>query len=256
MDCPAFRELHGDWVDDVLDRSQSELVSQHLADCPACARFDALVRRALMVARSAPPIEVSADFSTRLAARLAEERRDRIAHHAPSIVERPRVVQAAVAVVGRNAGAWTMARRAAAVAIVTAGVMVARSASSGSVTSARTDEAPSAALSLNQASFINAPALGQDEGQFMPASAESDAGMGEIVVLRPMRQVGGALLPISDDPLLDGGERAGAGDISATSVAATAPLWPTAQMAAHAAHRFAAMEFGDIVPVSVVQPQR
>ena len=77
---------------------------------------------------------------------------------------------------------------------------------------------------------------------------------GEIVVVRSMRPVGGALLPLSDDPLLDGGDRAGDG--TATSVAATAPLWPTAQMAAHAANRFAAMEFGDVMPVSIVQTSR
>jgi hypothetical protein len=82
------------------------------------------------------------------------------------------------------------------------------------------------------------------------------SGSGQIVVVRAMRPVGGALLPTSDDPLLDGGERAGNGGASATTVAATAPLWPTAQMAAHAANRFAAMEFSDVVPVSVMYPQR
>jgi hypothetical protein len=55
---------------------------------------------------------------------------------------------------------------------------------------------------------------------------------------------------MSDDRLLDGADLAINGDASATSVAATAPLWPTAHMAAHAAHRFAAMEFGDVIRVN------
>ena len=79
---------------------------------------------------------------------------------------------------------------------------------------------------------------------------------GNIVVVRSMRPVGGAIMPFSDDPLLDGSDRASLGDVSATSVAATAPLWPTALMAAHAANRFAAMEFGDVMPVSVMHTRR
>jgi hypothetical protein len=71
-----------------------------------------------------------------------------------------------------------------------------------------------------------------------------------------MRPLGGALLPESDDPLLHDATLAEMADASATTVAATAPLWPTAQMAAHAASRFAAMEFCDVRPVTVVQRAR
>ncbi|MDZ7629947.1 MAG: hypothetical protein U5K74_00990 [Gemmatimonadaceae bacterium] len=90
----------------------------------------------------------------------------------------------------------------------------------------------------------------------MPASSGLGMSPGEIVVVRSMRPIGGALLPLSDDPLLDGVDKAGHGEGNATTVAATAPLWPTAQMAAHAANRFAAMEFGDVVPVSVMHTPR
>ncbi len=95
-------------------------------------------------------------------------------------------------------------------------------------------------------------------GSISTMSSLTTSGMssGEIVVIRSMRPVGGALLPLSDDPLLDGTARSGTGDAMATSVAATSPLWPTAQMAAHAANRFAALEFGDVTPVTFMHTVR
>lgn len=240
MDCRAFRQLHGDWVDDILDPPEADRLTRHVVECAPCARYDTLARRALLVARNAPQIEVSADFSTRLAARIADERRLRIAEHAPSHAERP-------AMFATSRGVWI--RRAATVALMAGGTMVARTAIVGGSTSMasmfpRDNATPrasydafSAAASSSMAETLN-------------------AGQGEIVVVRSMRPVGGALLPLSDDPLLDGADLATAGDASATTVAATAPLWPTAQMAAHAAHRFAAMEFGDVRPVTVVHSRR
>ncbi len=238
MDCRAFRQLHGDWVDDILDPYEADRLARHLVECAPCARFDTLARRALMVARNAPQIEVSADFSARLAARIAEERRHRIADHAPSHAERTPVFAASRTV-------WV--RRAATVALVAGGTMVARSAINGTTTSSMYIGADPAT-----------PATYEPMAQ-MPTSSYSAlrvGGPGEIVVLRSMRQVGGSLLPMSDDRLLDGADLALNGDASATSVAATAPLWPTAHMAAHAAHRFAAMEFGDVMPVGTRQIQR
>ena len=232
----------------MVDPDIGEQVSRHASECAGCARFDALARRALLAARNAPQIEVSADFSSRLAARIAEERRSRIASQPPSHVE----VEAPAMVVRSGSAAWRMARRAAVAAAVMAGVVVTRgwSGSAGQ---------PGAAGIMTgglQDSFMAAPAA-PDNGMFLPSAAANDGGLtGEIVVVRGMRPVGGALLPMSDDPLLDGGDKAGHGDITATSVAATAPLWPTAHMAAHAANRFIAMEFGDVIPVITVQTQR
>jgi Putative zinc-finger len=240
MDCRAFREQHGDWVDDMLDPRDSDRLDSHMSECAACARFDTLARRALMVARNAPPIEVSANFSERLAARLAEERRARIAEIGPSHVERRTIVSSANLI-------WM--RRAAAVVAVVGGSFAVRSVV------LRTDGPSTAYITTDTASYITGDAM-----SMLPASAMSSvtgvSGIGEIVVVRSMRPVGGALLPLSDDPLLDGADKAGMGDAAATTVAATAPLWPTAQMAAHAAHRFAAMEFGDVVPVTVMHTQR
>jgi Putative zinc-finger len=251
MDCHAFRQLHGDWVDDVLDPREGGTIAGHLAACPACTRFDTLARRALIVARNAPPIEVSSDFSARLAARIAEERRSRIAQHGPSRAERSRVVATTVGWVS-----WQGARRAAAVVGVVGGAMIVRTVVGGaSVAPSPAGAGMGQMAGMSSASFT-VPA--QTNVPIAPAfdTAGYGSGAGEIVVVRAMRPIGGALLPTSDDPLLDGGERAGNGGASATTVAATAPLWPTAQMAAHAANRFAAMEFGDVVPVSVMYPQR
>ena len=190
-----------------------------------------------MVARNAPQLEVSADFSSRLALRLAEERRARIADIKPSHVERPPMF---------GTYGKVRFRTAAAVALVVGGSYAARA-----VMITPRDVTATAPPTFEAASFAT-----EDEASVTaasPISAVTGGSTGDIVVVRAMRPVGGALLPLSDDPLLDGGAKAGFGDASATSLAATAPLWPTAQMAAHAANRFAAMEFGDVRPISIVQ---
>jgi len=237
MLCRDFRENHGDWVDDVVDPRLGERLVGHLTECASCARFDTLARRALLVARNAQPIEVSSGFSTRLAARIAAERRERIASHAPSHVERrqlPRFADAAI---------W--ARRAAAAMALIGGTAVLRG-TLGTQTGTGAG-----------ATGVGAAALVSTDFPFMPrANSPADGSGGEIVVVRSMRPEGGALMPLSDDPLLDGENNATLGEAHATSVAATAPLWPTALMAAHAAHRFAAMEFGDVTPLSVTQGRR
>jgi hypothetical protein len=194
------------------------------------------------VARNAPPIEVSADFSARLAARIAEERRLRIAQHAPSRAERSTWV---------SAGQLVWARRAAAVAAVVGGSMVVRSA----VLRAGVGASVGATASLSgtdSVSFITPAPVTITRAAALP----SFEGSGEIVVVSAMRPVGGAILADSDDPMLDGAGQAGIGNARSATVAATAPLWPTAQMAAYAANRFAAMEFGDVAPVSVMHTQR
>lgn len=240
MDCRAFRQNHGDWADDVLDPRHADRLARHVAECPACARFDTLARRAVMVARNAPQLQVSSDFSARLAARIAEERQARIAQHAPSTVER------APSRTSSRSAVWY--RVAAGVAAVAGSSLMLRGTTP--VSTAR-GEPTSFTSPFAEAGLI------QSSG-FMPASATAGDGAsagGEIVVVRGMRPVGGALLPYSDDPLLDGSESVN-GDATATSVAATAPLWPTAQMAALAAKRFAAMEFGDVMMVNTVHSPR
>ena len=72
MDCREFHEKHFAFVDDTLCGIEIVGVQRHIAECRDCARHDALVRRSLMLFRSLPRIEPSADFSERLAVRLRE----------------------------------------------------------------------------------------------------------------------------------------------------------------------------------------
>ena len=236
MDCRAFRSLHGDWVDDVLGSRDADRLSAHVADCAPCARFDTLARRALLVARNAPPIECSADFATRLAQRIAEERRQRIAELKPSHAERS----------PRFGGGKVWARSAAALVVAVGGSLLARNGTTGlwAASLVRTGEASGEVFRYEAGIGAGAMSL---SGM---ASSMTMAPLGQIAVVRSTRPERGALLPLSDDPLLDGADLAGIGDATSTSLAATAPLWPAAQMAAHAAYRFAAMEFGDVQPVT------
>jgi hypothetical protein len=195
-----------------------------------------MVRRALLVARNAPQLEVSPEFTTRLMGRIADERRARIAVHAPSHAERP-------ARFGANGLVWT--RRAAAVLAVVGGSVVVRGAMS-------TPRMPvSGSSSMETLTFLRSGST----TSFDPVVMRLDGGSSDIVV-HQLRPEGGALLPRSDDPLLDGTDNAAIGDATVSSVAATAPLWLTAQMAAHAASRFHAMEFGDVTPVTMTQVRR
>jgi hypothetical protein len=47
-------------------------MQRHLAECESCAKHDAKIRRALLLFRNLPSIELSPDFSQRLEARLRD----------------------------------------------------------------------------------------------------------------------------------------------------------------------------------------
>ena len=72
MRCSEFKDLHCSFVDDTLAGVELVRMQRHIAECAECARVDAGVRRSLMLVRSLPPIEPSADFSAKLDARLRE----------------------------------------------------------------------------------------------------------------------------------------------------------------------------------------
>lgn len=72
MDCRTFRAHHVAYLDDTLPADLLVAAECHVAECPACAHHDTMVRRALMLARNVPHIECSAEFSARLQARLHE----------------------------------------------------------------------------------------------------------------------------------------------------------------------------------------
>jgi anti-sigma factor RsiW len=72
MDCRQFCDQHLAFVDDTLAGIELVRMQRHLAECEGCARQDAKIRRALLLFRNLPSIELSADFSQRLEARLRD----------------------------------------------------------------------------------------------------------------------------------------------------------------------------------------
>ena len=70
MDCREFRDKHLDFVDDTLAGIELVRMQVHMTECPSCSQHDATLRRSLMLFRSLPTIEPSADFSLRLEQKL------------------------------------------------------------------------------------------------------------------------------------------------------------------------------------------
>lgn len=70
MDCKEFLERHAPYVDLMCSAFEENEMREHVRRCASCARHDTLVRRSLMLVRSLPVIEPSADFGKRLEARL------------------------------------------------------------------------------------------------------------------------------------------------------------------------------------------
>ena len=73
MDCKAFAKRHPAFIDDTLPGVEMAAVREHLSECARCARRDAEVRRALLVLKNLPPVEVSEGFQDRLRARIEAE---------------------------------------------------------------------------------------------------------------------------------------------------------------------------------------
>ena len=74
MTCREFRRKHDAYVDDTLSGVDFEGMTRHRQFCGRCAQLDTRVRRALLVARNLPTIQLSAAFGERLQARLKAER--------------------------------------------------------------------------------------------------------------------------------------------------------------------------------------
>lgn len=74
MDCRQFLRAHTAFLDDTLSGEDTARARAHLLECSVCAAHDLRLRRAMMLARSAPAIVPSEGFTERLAARLATER--------------------------------------------------------------------------------------------------------------------------------------------------------------------------------------
>jgi hypothetical protein len=220
MDCRTFRRLHGLWMDGGLAPRHAERLLSHVGGCEGCAHFDAMVRRALLVARNSDAVSVSSDFGERLRRRLAEER-VRCATdadidvipgtRAPRLAPTWRIAAAAVLVVG---GAAVSLDRGAAPA---------------------TGDAPrfdSAALGAATPSWTALAAPASLPVVVEPVSPDAPAP--EFVVVRRAAAMG--LVPAQGPAELR--------DVEAAAVTPAAPLWPTARMASRAAQRFADSEFG------------
>jgi hypothetical protein len=72
MHCREFRNKHVAFVDDLLPAVEMDAMRRHLNACSGCARQDFQIRRSLLLVRNLPPVDVSAEFMSRLNARIAE----------------------------------------------------------------------------------------------------------------------------------------------------------------------------------------
>src|SRR5262245_58296391 len=73
MDCKSFTSKHAAFIDDTLPGVDMAGMRAHINECMRCARRDADVRRALLLVRNLPQVQVSEGFQDRLRARLATE---------------------------------------------------------------------------------------------------------------------------------------------------------------------------------------
>ena len=74
MNCREFRRKHDAYIDDTLSGVEHEAMARHRQLCTRCARLDTRVRRALLLARNLPTVELSRGFDERLRLRLMQER--------------------------------------------------------------------------------------------------------------------------------------------------------------------------------------
>jgi anti-sigma factor RsiW len=75
MNCLEFRSQYLAFVDQTLPAADRTAAEVHLAACSICMRHDLAMRKGLVLLRSLPTVEPSADFYTRLTATLHEMKR-------------------------------------------------------------------------------------------------------------------------------------------------------------------------------------
>ena len=75
MYCREFRKKHLAFIDDTLPGVDIATMEEHLVACSACARLDSDIRRALLLVRNLPSVDVSPGFTARLTERIGHERR-------------------------------------------------------------------------------------------------------------------------------------------------------------------------------------
>ncbi|MEN8375914.1 MAG: hypothetical protein ABFS34_10740 [Gemmatimonadota bacterium] len=77
LGCDGFRERHAEYVDGVMDPDTADRWRRHATECLPCARYDRSIRRSCALVESLPPVRAGEDFTVRLRARLARDRRRR-----------------------------------------------------------------------------------------------------------------------------------------------------------------------------------
>jgi len=78
VNCERFLDEFSSFRDGVLPVWEMAAFRAHRDECPACARYDRVVRDGVEVLRSLPELEVSDDFGARLQHRLWHEDMDRL----------------------------------------------------------------------------------------------------------------------------------------------------------------------------------
>jgi len=74
MICGEFLDRYTEFRDGLIATPRElRRFQRHLAQCPACRRYDAALRHGVQALHAAAPIQPSADFRRRLDARLARE---------------------------------------------------------------------------------------------------------------------------------------------------------------------------------------
>lgn len=88
MDCREFLHRYSDYDDSLISPSEADRFRAHMAGCPACERYDRVLRKGRMIARQVEPPQPRADFVPRLRARLWREsqQRDRRSLRGPARV--------------------------------------------------------------------------------------------------------------------------------------------------------------------------
>lgn len=77
MDCQTFLAGYSAFRDGDVAADEREAFHAHAGSCDACARYDRVVGRGVLVYRALPELEVSSDFGERLRHRLYHEDMER-----------------------------------------------------------------------------------------------------------------------------------------------------------------------------------
>jgi len=73
MNCSQFRQFYSDFADGLLDEADVVAFHLHIAECPACERFDSALRQGSRTLRQLRGPAPSWDFDTRLFNRIIDE---------------------------------------------------------------------------------------------------------------------------------------------------------------------------------------